>query len=147
MSAKVVPVSEEAAAVKVQAITRGHMTRANTTSLKANVVATDDGVKKMEEKLFGGKNKAGFSTDSTGTKKKQWGLVRQKTGIKFDNWDMALQVVEAGWRGELAREVRECRHTESAHPGSDALLLPALPPALELIACPPALASALGPTR
>ena len=36
----------------------------------------------------------------------RWGLVRSETGIKFDSWDMALSVVDAGFRGALAREVQ-----------------------------------------
>ena len=102
MSAKVAPITEDQAAIKVQAMTRGKMTRANTTSLKASVVATDEGVKKMEAKLFAAK---GSDAGGGAAKPKSWKLVKQKTGITFDNWDMALQVVEAGWRGELAREV------------------------------------------
>ena len=39
-------------------------------------------------------------------KKKGWAMVRQQSGIRFDSWDMALQVVENQWRGELAREVQ-----------------------------------------
>jgi len=56
----------------------------------------------MEAKLFAAK---GSDAGGGAAKPKSWKLVKQKTGITFDNWDMALQVVEAGWRGELAREV------------------------------------------
>jgi len=100
MSTKVVPITldEEKAAAKVQSMVRGNNAR------KVHYPPS-----KMEERMMSGK----LSLGKGGTGKK-WGLVREATGIKFDSWDMALQVVEAGWRGELAREVK--RRVEAAHP-------------------------------
>ena len=103
MSTKIVPVmSEEEAATKMQAMQRGNNARAD--------AATKDKpggpMKKkpsMEKKLTQKFEVPG--ADPTLPKQKSWGLVRQKTGIKFDSWDVALSVIDAGWRGELQREV------------------------------------------
>ena len=108
-SAKVAPLPpDEAAAIKVQALTRGKLARKNTAaakdggspgkgglSFKAQVVATDAGVKKMEEKMMSNKHVFSMS-GSDGGRVKSWSAVRKAAGIKFDSWDMALQVVEAG---------------------------------------------------
>lgn len=49
------------------------------------------------------KAKAGPATSAS---RKHWNMVRDEAGIKFDSWDAALQIVEQGWRGELARARR-----------------------------------------
>lgn len=89
MSTKVVPVmSEEEAATKMQAMQRGNSAREATKP-------------SMERKLT-----QNFTVPDNGQpKKKSWALVRQKTELRFDNWDMALKVIDAGWRGALEREV------------------------------------------
>ena len=58
--------------------------------------------------VFGKKTsfKDGSNKKHEANAKGRWGLVKSETRITFDSWDMALQVVEAGWRGELAREVQ-----------------------------------------
>ena len=54
-----------------------------------------------------GKNSFSFSAKTTeSSTSKGWGKVRQEVGIKFDSWEMAMQVVDKQFRGELAREVQ-----------------------------------------
>jgi len=74
MSARVAPApisDEDAAAVKMQAIARGRKARAKTEQVhKKDVVATSEGVKKMEERMMSNKVAFGSSDASGGAKPK-----------------------------------------------------------------------------
>jgi len=106
---KVVPVdgpSEDEAAAKVQAVIRGRNARAAAPPKGKRAKISDpssENVDKMEQRMRA--NTQALTSGKLGGSKK-WGRVKEATGIKFDSWDMALQVVDAGWRGELAREVQ-----------------------------------------
>jgi len=97
---KVMSSEEDLAAAKMQAIQRGRKARREA---QAKMDVAPDKVSKMEERMKSGKLNLGKGALG---KSGAWGTIRKSTNIKFDSWDMALQVVEAGWRGELNREVQ-----------------------------------------
>mmetsp|Transcript_34301 Transcript_34301/g.90215 ORF Transcript_34301/g.90215 Transcript_34301/m.90215 type:complete len:663 (+) Transcript_34301:61-2049(+) len=109
MSTKVVPIDidpaqseEEAAAIKLQAIQRGNNSRKEIKYQPGQV----------EERIMSSKNLGAKPLGAGGKKLSSWKLVKESTGIQFSNWDMALQVVDKTFYGEMAREVK--RRVEDA---------------------------------
>ena len=98
------------AAIKVQAIARGRKARQASPAPEGKKrVAIEPSAEKtaaMEAKMVKAatSNLGAFGSAKGGGSK--WGLVKESAGLKFDSWDMALEVVPAGWRGELARDQR-----------------------------------------
>ena len=106
MSTKVVPITdsqeEHEAAAKMQAIQRGKLARKESKYIPGQV----------EQRMMSGKNLLG----DAGGQKKSWKLVRAQTGIQFNNWEMALKVVDKTFQGELAREVQRRVKESQANP-------------------------------
>ena len=117
---KVVPINsseEDEAAKKMQSMYRGNKARSDA---PVDLNKVKDMQKRMERNATA---KFDLSTAKLGGSAK-WGAVRQATGIKFDSWDMALQVVDAGWRGALQREVeRQVREKFPDNPWGKVLLV------------------------